>query len=145
MQESEENLEIDGDPLYAQAVKIVLSSERASISVIQKNLRIGFARSAKMLDQMERDKIVGPAHATGIRTILPPYSKTPAEPVIALSIAAPASPPIPPAAIHKSLQPSASPSDAKLKSPGKKSQSIGLTILVAIFFVVAFILRMGSK
>jgi S-DNA-T family DNA segregation ATPase FtsK/SpoIIIE len=49
------------DPLYDEAVRIVLDTGQASISMIQRRLRIGYNRSARMVEQMEREGIVTPA------------------------------------------------------------------------------------
>ena len=49
------------DPLYDEAVQIVLDTGQASISMIQRRLRIGYNRSARMVEQMEREGIVTPA------------------------------------------------------------------------------------
>jgi DNA segregation ATPase FtsK/SpoIIIE, S-DNA-T family len=49
------------DPLYDEAVRIVLDTGQASISMIQRRLRIGYNRSARMVEQMERKGIVTPA------------------------------------------------------------------------------------
>ena len=49
------------DELYDEALRIVLDSGQASISMIQRRLRIGYNRSARMVEQMEREGIVTPA------------------------------------------------------------------------------------
>jgi len=49
------------DPLYDEAVRIVLDTGQASISMIQRRLRIGYNRSARMVEYMEREGIVTPA------------------------------------------------------------------------------------
>jgi DNA segregation ATPase FtsK/SpoIIIE, S-DNA-T family len=48
------------DPLYDEAVRLVLDTGQASISMIQRRLRIGYNRSARMVEQMEREGIVTP-------------------------------------------------------------------------------------
>jgi len=60
----------DFDPMYDEAVSIVLKSRKASISNIQRQLRIGYNRAARLIDQMEADGIVSPAENNGNRTIL---------------------------------------------------------------------------
>ena len=60
----------DLDPMYDEAVSIVLKSRKASISNIQRQLRIGYNRAARLIDQMEADGIVSPAENNGNRTIL---------------------------------------------------------------------------
>jgi S-DNA-T family DNA segregation ATPase FtsK/SpoIIIE len=48
------------DELYDQALQIVLESGQASISMIQRRLKIGYNRSARMVEQMEREGVVMP-------------------------------------------------------------------------------------
>ncbi len=65
----------ESDPLYDQAVEVVMRSRRASISFVQRNLRIGYNRSARILEQMERAGLVSPQQPNGNRDILVPASK----------------------------------------------------------------------
>ncbi|MGB9713177.1 MAG: DNA translocase FtsK [Dissulfurimicrobium sp.] len=58
------------DELYEEAVEIVRQSGQASISMLQRRLRIGYNRSARMIEQMEKDGIVGPADPMGRRQVL---------------------------------------------------------------------------
>lgn len=58
------------DPLYDQAVQVVLSEKRASISFVQRHLGIGYNRAANILEAMEEAGIVSKASATGKRSIL---------------------------------------------------------------------------
>jgi len=51
----------DLDPLYNEAVSIVRRMRRASISLLQRHLRIGYTRSARIVDQLEGRSIIGPA------------------------------------------------------------------------------------
>jgi len=60
------------DVLYDQAVAIVCDSGQASVSFIQRRLQIGYNRSARMVEQMERDGIVGPANGIKPREVLAP-------------------------------------------------------------------------
>jgi S-DNA-T family DNA segregation ATPase FtsK/SpoIIIE len=64
--------ESDGqvDELYDDAVKIVMDMGKASTSVLQRRLRIGYGRAASLLDAMERDGIIGPPDGTKPRTVL---------------------------------------------------------------------------
>ena len=48
------------DDLYRQAVEEVRKSGKASISLLQRRLRIGYSRAARLIDQMEADGIIGP-------------------------------------------------------------------------------------
>jgi S-DNA-T family DNA segregation ATPase FtsK/SpoIIIE len=59
-----------GDPLYEDAVRLVLNTEQASISMIQRRLRVGYARAARLIDMMELDGIVGPSQGSQAREIL---------------------------------------------------------------------------
>ena len=60
----------DADPLYDQAVRIVTESRRASISGVQRRLKIGYNRAARMIEEMERTGIVGPLQSNGGREVL---------------------------------------------------------------------------
>jgi S-DNA-T family DNA segregation ATPase FtsK/SpoIIIE len=65
--ESEED-----DPLYDQAVAIVTQSRKASISYVQRRLRVGYNRAARLVEQMEAAGIVGPLEGGGSREVLAP-------------------------------------------------------------------------
>ena len=58
------------DPLYDQAVEIVLKTRRASISLVQRHLRIGYNRAARLLEAMERAGMVSAMQTNGNRDIL---------------------------------------------------------------------------
>ena len=58
------------DELYDQAIDIVTQSGQASISMVQRRLRVGYNRAARMIEQMERDGIVSPADSMGRRQVL---------------------------------------------------------------------------
>ncbi|MFP4639181.1 MAG: DNA translocase FtsK [Guyparkeria sp.] len=60
------------DELYDQAVAIVTESRKASISYVQRRLKIGYNRSARLVEQMEEDGIVGSLGANGSREVLAP-------------------------------------------------------------------------
>jgi S-DNA-T family DNA segregation ATPase FtsK/SpoIIIE len=60
----------ESDPLYDEAVAIVLKSRRASISFVQRNLRIGYNRSARLLEEMERAGLVSSMQTNGNREVL---------------------------------------------------------------------------
>ncbi len=60
------------DPLYDQAVAIVTESRRASISGVQRRLKIGYNRAARMIEEMERAGLVGPLQSNGSREVLVP-------------------------------------------------------------------------
>jgi len=67
----------EADPMYDQAVQVVLKNRRASISLVQRHLRIGYNRAARLLEQMEQSGVVSPMQSNGNRDILVPA--TPAE------------------------------------------------------------------
>jgi S-DNA-T family DNA segregation ATPase FtsK/SpoIIIE len=58
------------DELYDDAVKIVMDMGKASTSVLQRRLRIGYGRAASLLDAMERDGLIGPPDGTKPRAVL---------------------------------------------------------------------------
>ncbi len=63
------------DDLYDQAVAIVCDTRQASVSYIQRRLQIGYNRSARMVEQMERDGIVGPTNGAKPRDVLAPQGE----------------------------------------------------------------------
>ncbi len=62
----------DSDPLYDQALRIVTESRRASISGVQRRLKIGYNRAARLIEEMERSGVVGPLQSNGTREIFAP-------------------------------------------------------------------------
>ncbi|MFN3716028.1 MAG: DNA translocase FtsK [Thiobacillus sp.] len=64
----------EADPLYDQAVAYVLKSRRASISSVQRQLRIGYNRAARMIEDMERAGLVSSMQSNGNRDVLVPGS-----------------------------------------------------------------------
>ncbi|BBO59997.1 DNA translocase FtsK [Mycoavidus sp. B2-EB] len=62
----------EADPLYDQAVEIVIQHRRASISLVQRHLRIGYNRAARLLEQMEQAGLISTMSANGNREILVP-------------------------------------------------------------------------
>ena len=60
------------DPFYDQAVEIVLRTRRPSISLVQRHLRIGYNRAARLIEDMERAGLVSPMQSNGNREVLVP-------------------------------------------------------------------------
>ncbi|MEZ7910734.1 MAG: DNA translocase FtsK 4TM domain-containing protein [Propionivibrio sp.] len=60
----------ESDPLYDQAVEVVLKNRRASISLVQRHLRIGYNRSARLIEAMEKAGLVSAMDARGGREVL---------------------------------------------------------------------------
>jgi S-DNA-T family DNA segregation ATPase FtsK/SpoIIIE len=79
LDEAEANGDLEGggadaeaDALYDQAVEIVVKSRRASISLVQRHLRIGYNRAARLVEQMEKAGVVTPMQSNGNREVLAP-------------------------------------------------------------------------
>ena len=60
----------DGDDLFSQAVQIVLENGSASASVLQRKLGIGYPRAARLIDELEKKKVIGPYEGSKPRKIL---------------------------------------------------------------------------
>ena len=60
----------ESDPLYDQAVDIVLKNRRASISLVQRHLRIGYNRAARLIEAMEKAGLVSSMDGRGGREVL---------------------------------------------------------------------------
>ena len=65
----------ESDPMYDQAVAVVLKTRRPSISLVQRHLRIGYNRAARLIEQMERAGLVSPMQSNGNRDVLVPAGK----------------------------------------------------------------------
>jgi len=72
---SVEGADAESDPVYDQAVAIVLQTRRPSISLVQRHLRIGYNRAARLIEQMERAGLVSPMQTNGNREVLVPAGK----------------------------------------------------------------------
>ena len=62
----------EADPMYDQAVEIVLKTRRPSISLVQRHLRIGYNRAARMIETMEKAGLVTPMNGAGGREVIAP-------------------------------------------------------------------------
>ena len=58
------------DELYDEAVKVVMESNQASVSILQRRMRLGYTRAARIIDMMEQDGLVGPFEGSKPRRIL---------------------------------------------------------------------------
>jgi DNA segregation ATPase FtsK/SpoIIIE, S-DNA-T family len=67
-----EDSDAEADPMYDQAVEVVLKTRRPSISLVQRHLRIGYNRAARLIEQMERAGLVSSMGANGNREVLAP-------------------------------------------------------------------------
>jgi S-DNA-T family DNA segregation ATPase FtsK/SpoIIIE len=65
----------EADPMYDQAVQVVLQTRRPSISLVQRHLRIGYNRAARLIEQMERSGLVSAMQTNGNREVLVPAGK----------------------------------------------------------------------
>jgi S-DNA-T family DNA segregation ATPase FtsK/SpoIIIE len=68
--EAEAESDAEQDPLYDQAVQVVLESRKASVSWVQRRLKIGYNRAARMVEKMEATGLVGPSGPGGVREVL---------------------------------------------------------------------------
>ena len=62
--------ELDGDEMLPQAVEVILETKQASVSMLQRRLKLGYARAARIVDEMEEKGIVGPFQGSKPRDIL---------------------------------------------------------------------------
>ena len=60
----------EGDPMFYDAVDVILEAEQASVSMLQRRLKLGYSRAARLVDQMEEIGIVGPFEGSKPRKIL---------------------------------------------------------------------------
>ncbi len=67
-----QNGDSEADPLYDEAVQIVTETRRASISGVQRRLKVGYNRAARMVEAMEQAGVVGPLEPNGSREVLAP-------------------------------------------------------------------------
>ena len=62
----------DMDPLYDEAVAIVTETRKASISYLQRRLKVGYNRSARMIEEMENSGVVSAVQSNGTREVIAP-------------------------------------------------------------------------
>jgi len=67
--ENEDSFDTGGDPLYNEAKKLVIESRKASASLLQRRLRIGYARAARLIDFLEERGVVGPGEGAKPRQV----------------------------------------------------------------------------
>jgi DNA segregation ATPase FtsK/SpoIIIE, S-DNA-T family len=70
MEDDEQAFDGQQDPMYADAVRVVLEMGKASTSTLQRRLRLGYGRAARILDMMQRDGIIGPPDGSKPREVL---------------------------------------------------------------------------
>ena len=66
----------EADPLYDQAVEVVIKTRRPSISLVQRHLRIGYNRAARLIEQMERAGLVSAMGSNGNREVIVPAKES---------------------------------------------------------------------
>ena len=66
---SDEDADID-DELYEKAKELVIMHQQGSISLIQRRLRVGYARAARLIDMLEQSGVVGPFEGSKAREVL---------------------------------------------------------------------------
>ena len=62
--------EPDSDPMFKQAVEVVIDAGQASTSLLQRRCKLGYARAARIMDQMEQEKVIGPYEGAKPRAVL---------------------------------------------------------------------------
>lgn len=68
--DGQQDLQLDEDPLYKEAIEFVRESGRASISAVQRKLMVGYNRAARMIEQMEVDGLVTAMNSNGSREVI---------------------------------------------------------------------------
>lgn len=69
IEKKKEKLDKDMDPLFKEAIEYILDDEQASISFLQRKLKIGYSRAARIVDQMEELNIIGPSEGSKPRKL----------------------------------------------------------------------------
>ena len=65
-----ENHDPDTDPIEADAIDYIRKERKASVSMLQRKFRIGYTRSARIIEKLEKDGIIGPPSNSGAREVL---------------------------------------------------------------------------
>ena len=60
----------DLDPMFADAAKVIVRHQQGSVSLLQRRLKLGYSRAARIVDQLEEAGIVGPNDGSKARTVL---------------------------------------------------------------------------
>lgn len=80
--QQEEDLPDGPDPLYQEALSFVQSTRRASISAVQRHLKIGYNRAARMLEQLETEGVVTAINSTGAREVIAKAEQHPVDKIL---------------------------------------------------------------
>jgi len=64
------HMDLEKDELFDEAVKLILESNHASVSILQRRMRLGYTRAARLIDMMEQEGIIGPFCGSKPREIL---------------------------------------------------------------------------
>lgn len=64
------HMDLEKDELFDEAVKLILESNHASVSILQRRMRLGYTRAARLIDMMEQEGIIGPFRGSKPREIL---------------------------------------------------------------------------
>jgi len=70
VEDTAENGELEYDEKYDEAVALVTKTRQASISMVQRHLRIGYNRAARIIETMEQEGLVGPSDGAKPREVL---------------------------------------------------------------------------
>ncbi|TXG96511.1 MAG: DNA translocase FtsK [Nevskiaceae bacterium] len=81
-QEEEEELQDGPDPLYQEALVFVRETRRPSISAVQRHLKVGYNRAARILEQMETDGVVTAVNSTGAREVIAQAEQHPVDKIL---------------------------------------------------------------
>jgi S-DNA-T family DNA segregation ATPase FtsK/SpoIIIE len=60
----------DRDPFFMEAARIVVRTGQGSVSILQRRLKVGYSRAARLIDQLERAGVVGPFDGSKARAVL---------------------------------------------------------------------------